>query len=81
VEFVKLAKPFIEQTITEGEKFEVRDKSRKELGHLMVIGYPINSDHVELCPDSPDEPVVRNSKRFINSLKEAYKQFMPESVF
>lgn len=75
-EFVKSAKPFIEQTTKVGEEFKVLDKSGKELGNCVVIGYPVNTDHVELCPDSPDEPVTRDSIRFIDGLKEAYKQFM-----
>jgi hypothetical protein len=76
-EFVEVARPFLKKTTKEGEEFSVRDKSGNLLGKCEVLFYPINSDHVELCPDSPDEPVVRDSKRFINGLKEAYKQFMP----
>jgi hypothetical protein len=79
-EFVKAAKPFIEQTTKEGEEFKVLDNNRNELGKCIVIGYPVNSDHVELCPDSPHEPVTRDSKRFIDGLREAYKQFMPGAV-
>jgi hypothetical protein len=76
-EFVEAAKPFLEKATKEGEGFNVRDKNGNELGKCAVLFYPINSDHVELCPDSPDEPVVRDSKRFIDGLKVAYKQFMP----
>jgi hypothetical protein len=79
-EFVKSAKPFIEQATKVGEDFKVLDKSGNELGKCVVIGYPVNTDHVELCPDSPDEPVTQDSKRFIDGLKEAYKQFMPEAI-
>ena len=56
------------------------DKRGARLGSCTVIGYPINSDHIELCPDSPDEPVVRNAERFIGRLRKAYKQFMPKAL-
>jgi hypothetical protein len=75
-EFVKAAKPLIEQTTKNGEQFKVRNKSNNELGECEVY-YPVNSDHVVLCPDSPDEPVPRDSDRFMSRLKKAYKQFMP----
>jgi len=79
MEFVKSAKTLIEQTTKNGEQFKVRDKSGNELGECEVY-YPVNSDHVVLCPDSPDEPVPRDSGRFMSRLQKAYKQFMPGAI-
>jgi len=79
VEFVNSAKPLIEQTTKNGEQFKVRDKGGNELGECEVY-FPVDSNHVVLCPGSPDEPVPRDSDRFMSRLQKAYKQFMPGAI-
>jgi hypothetical protein len=79
VEFVNSAKPLIERATKNGEQFKVRDKGGNELGECEVY-FPVNSNHVLLCPDSPHEPVPRDSERLMNRLKKAYKQFMPRVI-
>jgi len=78
-EFVHSAKVLIEHATENGQQFKVRDRSGNELGECEVY-FPVDSDHVVLCPDSPHEPVPRDSDRFLSRLQKAYKQFMPGAI-
>ena len=77
--FVKIAKPFIEQAQSQGERFTVVAANGEELGCCEILQCSVMGGRVILHPDS-DYEKPRNSTRVLSKLKKAYEQFMPNAT-